>query len=165
MQTTHYINSHMKFCNIIMVMDACADIFSHHTNWWPVCCVLFSARNFLNRAIIGKTLDGIVDTLDVFPCTSGFSMNLGRLSDMAVLNIEVSPDGVWITPINGYYFHFNMFVFFSCFFFNALAVNNQLFTGTSTMISHNMMTPVPSTGWRGSNSSLHPHAARTSLVS
>ena len=67
-------------------------------------------RNFLNRAIIGKTLDGIVDTLDVFPCTSGFSMNLGRLSDMAVLNIEVSPDGVWITPINGYYFHFNMYI-------------------------------------------------------
>ena len=88
-------------------MDSCADNFLLQTADC-LCFVLFSARNFLNRAIIGKTLDGIVDTLDVFPCTSGFSMNLGQLSDMMVLNVEISPDGIWTTPIAGYYYHFNM---------------------------------------------------------
>ena len=68
----------------------------------------FLARNFLTRACAGQTLDGILATLNDFPCTSGFSLNVGKLSDMAVLNIEVSPDGVWTTPINGYDYHFNM---------------------------------------------------------
>eukprot|EP00731_Ephydatia_muelleri_P010326 Em0005g912a len=67
-------------------------------------------RNFLSRAIAGQTLDGILAILNHFPCTSGFSLNVGRLSDMTVLNVEVSPDGIWTTPINGYDYHFNMYL-------------------------------------------------------
>ena len=66
------------------------------------------ARNFLSRAIAGQTLEGIMATLSGFPCTSGFSLNMGRVADMTVLNVEVSPDGIWTTPISGYDYHFNM---------------------------------------------------------
>ena len=117
------------------------------------------ARNFLCRAIAGQSVEGIMATLSS-PCTSGFSLNVGRLSDMTVLNIEISPDGIWTTPINEYGYHFNMFVVLL-----SIGIESLVLPGTFIVMSHNMVTPALSTVWPGSRSSKHPHAARMSSVS
>ena len=53
-------------------------------------------------------MEGVADILYKFPCTSGFSLNVGSVSYVNVLNFEVSPEGIWRTIIDGYDYHFNM---------------------------------------------------------
>ena len=74
------------------------DLFSGHT---------FTARNFLNRALVGQTVETMISILDTYRCVSGFSVNLGSLHDLSVVNIEVSPTGYQKTCVNGYSYHFN----------------------------------------------------------
>ena len=78
-----------------------ADLFSGHTFFF------FAARNFLNRALVGQTVETMISILDTYRCASGFSVNLGSLEDLSVVNIEVSPTGYQKTCVNGYSYHFN----------------------------------------------------------
>lgn len=68
------------------------------------------ARNFLNRALVGQRLDTMINILDTYRCVSGFSVNLGCLEDLSVINIEVSPTGYQKTCVDGYGYHFNAYL-------------------------------------------------------
>ena len=67
-----------------------------------------AGRNFLNRALINKRLEDVGPFLAHFPCSSGFSYNVGSLDSQKVMNFEVSPSGVVSKQIDGYDYHFNM---------------------------------------------------------
>lgn len=72
-----------------------------------VILIYLAARNFLNRALVGQTVEAMISILDTYRCASGFSVNLGSLEDLSVVNIEVSPTGYQKTCVNGYSYHFN----------------------------------------------------------
>ena len=68
----------------------------------------FAGSNFLGRALVGKKLESVGEFLTQFPCSSGFSYNVGTLDGQKVVNFEVSPSGVVATVIKGYDYHFNL---------------------------------------------------------
>ena len=67
-----------------------------------------AGRNFLNRALIAEKFEFVDKLLRLYPCSSGFSYNVGTLDGQNVVNFEVSPSGVVATVIKGYNYHFNM---------------------------------------------------------
>ena len=56
---------------------------------------------------MGQSVEDMMVTLDAYRCVSGFSVNLGSLEGLSVVNIEVSPTGYQKTDITGYGYHFN----------------------------------------------------------
>ena len=76
---------------------------------YPLSYSLCAARNYLNRLSLSADYAQLLSTLNSVPCSSGFSLNVGQLDNLAVTNLEVWPGGISVFKVSGYNYHFNMY--------------------------------------------------------
>ena len=76
---------------------------------YPLSYSLCAARNYLNRLSLSADYAQLLSTLHSVPCSSGFSLNVGQLDNLAVTNLEVWPGGISVFKVSGYNYHFNMY--------------------------------------------------------
>jgi hypothetical protein len=56
-------------------------------------------RNYLNRLALSLDSQQLLEALNSVPCASGFSLNVGLMESLAVMNVEVWPQGVSVFKV------------------------------------------------------------------
>ena len=70
-----------------------------------------AGRHFLARSLLdARTLEEAVKRITVADRASGFTYNIGSLSDRKILSIEVSPERHYIHEVQGCYTHTNHYI-------------------------------------------------------